>query len=375
MPAMDEGAFVLDYFAPTRHAAGRTEEMAHSSRRSCPRTPTWMSTSAAPAPQMGLFATKTNRGDIQVVLRPAEDDLWSLLTNPFGPSSSEIEEELKAATARTAIRRKYRRRPMTEVMEEIEEEIKEHFTEHQLKTEADPDHAGPTERPVRRRTSRWRSSCSAPTTRELRPLAEEVAEILEKKGKGRGIEEVNSHVFAGNPDLMVQVDGVLGGAVGLTPQEVERQLRAMYLGQIATQVRESSPADHRCARPLSGRASLRPRPLRSRSASCSNRSCCRQASSAADACRRRCTPLPGPARDGAAVRRGHGRARAHARRAGAREPAAGRHRHRRAERGGGGPGLGRRRHPPLDGASSACRPATAGSWAGTTSSSRRPSAA
>ena len=33
----------------------------------------------------GLFATQTSRGDIQVVLRPAEDDPISLLTKPVRP--------------------------------------------------------------------------------------------------------------------------------------------------------------------------------------------------------------------------------------------------------------------------------------------------
>ena len=32
--------------------------------------------------------------------------------------------------------------------------------------------------------------------------------MLEKKGKGRGIKEVNSNVRDGNPDLMIQLDGV-----------------------------------------------------------------------------------------------------------------------------------------------------------------------
>ena len=45
-----------------------------------------------------------------------------------------------------------------------------------------------------------------PDQKVLRGLAEQVGEILEKKGKGRGIKEVTTNVFAGNPDLLVQLD-------------------------------------------------------------------------------------------------------------------------------------------------------------------------
>src|SRR5207249_10596209 len=67
-----------------------------------------------------------------------------------------------------------------------------------------------------------------------------VGDILEKKGKGRGFKEVNSNVNQGNPDLFIQVDGAQAARRGLTADMVERQLRAIFLGQIATQVRESA---------------------------------------------------------------------------------------------------------------------------------------
>src|SRR5476651_1379062 len=44
----------------------------------------------------------------------------------------------------------------------------------------------------------------------------------------------------GNTDLLIRVDEVQASKLGLTFQEVERQLRAIYQGQIATQVRESA---------------------------------------------------------------------------------------------------------------------------------------
>src|SRR5262249_62199138 len=79
-----------------------------------------------------------------------------------------------------------------------------------------------------------------PDQRVLRKLADEVAETLEKEGKGRGIKEVNSNVRAGNPDLMIRLDGVYADKLGMKPDTVARQLRAIFQGQIAAQVPESS---------------------------------------------------------------------------------------------------------------------------------------
>src|SRR5206468_12366655 len=108
--------------------------------------------------ELGMFATKTDRGDIQVVLRPAEDDPWSLLTKPVRPPFGELEHAEDGLVANGKKRaaqkygphftskqmwqeakawacQKYRRRALRDVMEEIEDEIKDHFHEHQLKFE------------------------------------------------------------------------------------------------------------------------------------------------------------------------------------------------------------------------------------------------
>src|SRR5262249_34278513 len=79
-----------------------------------------------------------------------------------------------------------------------------------------------------------------PNQKDLRQLAEQVGEMLEKKGKGRGIKEVNSNVREGNPDLTVRVDGAKAERLGLKSDAVARQLKAIFLGQIAAQVQESS---------------------------------------------------------------------------------------------------------------------------------------
>src|SRR5207249_12146181 len=129
--------------------------------------------------------------------------------------------------------------PMRKIMEEIEDEVKEHFSDHQLKIELiqvmvdELNDLSGAARPVE-------VKLFGPDYKVLRHLAETVGEQLEEKGKGRGIKEVDSHVYAGNPDLMLEIDGARAAHVGLTAEAVERQLKAMYLGQIATQVRESA---------------------------------------------------------------------------------------------------------------------------------------
>ena len=259
MPAMDEGAFVLDYFAPTGTPLERTEELARVIEQVLIENPDVEVYVRRTGTQLGMFATKTNRGDIQVVLRSAEEDPVNLFTKPVRPPFEKIHHDMeeqgkKAAEkkfgpkhtelqmwqeGKSIIRKQYRRRPLPKIMEEIEDEIKEHFTEHQLKFELIQimqdelnDMTG-ANRPLE-------VKLFGPDYEVLRPLAEKVAEELEKRGKGRGLKEIDSHVYEGNPDLLVHVDKVQAAKLGLTVQEIERQLRAIYQGQIATQVRESA---------------------------------------------------------------------------------------------------------------------------------------
>src|SRR5262249_40980435 len=124
------------------------------------------------------------------------------------------------------------------VMDEIEDEIKDKFGEHQLKIElvqimADElnDLSG-ANKPIE-------IKIFGPDHAVLRDVAKKLGAGFEKKGGGRGIKEVNSNVMQGNPDLMVEVDG-LWASRGVTAQDVERQLTAIYLGQVATQIQESA---------------------------------------------------------------------------------------------------------------------------------------
>jgi multidrug efflux pump subunit AcrB len=244
MPTMDEGAFVFDYWAPSGTPLAETERKAKEIEKILSKNPDVKAYVRRTGAELGLFATQTSRGDIQVVLRPAEEDPVSLFTKPVRPPLEVLEKELKAQGKtfegeKENIRAKYRRRPLKKVMEEVEDEVKDTFGEHQLKIElvqimADElnDLSG-INKPIE-------VKLFGPDQKQLRKLAEEVAETLEKKGKKRGIKEVNSNVRAGNPDLMIQLDGVYADKLGLKPDAVARQLKAIFQGQIASQAPESS---------------------------------------------------------------------------------------------------------------------------------------
>src|SRR5262249_52737732 len=129
MPAMDEGSITVDFFAPAGTPLKRTVELAKKIEEILMENPDVDAYVRRAGTEVGIFATKTNGGDIQVAIRPAEDDLWSVLAKPVRPEFSKIEDELKKEGGRENIRKRYRRRPILAVKTEIEDEIKEHFTE------------------------------------------------------------------------------------------------------------------------------------------------------------------------------------------------------------------------------------------------------
>ncbi len=244
MPSMDEGAFVFDYWAPSGSPLADTERKTREVEKVLSQNPDVHAYVRRTGAENGLFATQTSRGDIQVVLRPAEEDPVSLLTKPVRPPLDELEKELKSQGKtlegeKEAIRARYRRRPVSKVMEEVEDRVKDLYGEHQLKIETvqimqdELNDLSGASKPIE-------VKIFGPEQTQLRKLAEDVADVLEKKGKGRGFTEVNSNVFGGNPDIMVRMNGVLADKVGMNSASVARQLTAIFQGQIATQVRESS---------------------------------------------------------------------------------------------------------------------------------------
>ena len=262
MPAMDEGAFVFDYWAPTGTPLAESERKAREVEKILSANPDVESYVRRTGSENGLFATQTSRGDIQVVLREAENDPISLLTKPMRPKLDDLEKELKAQGKKLTdpgvkdeVRARYRRRPLKGwlvadrehpgqmkeepgVMDEVEDQTKDQFGEHQLKIETvqimqdELSDLSGASKPLE-------VKLFGPDQRVLRKLASDVAEKIEGK-KIRGIKEVNSNVFDGNPDLLIRLDPAVADKSGLKPDAVARQLKAIFQGQTATQAAESS---------------------------------------------------------------------------------------------------------------------------------------
>jgi multidrug efflux pump subunit AcrB len=249
MPSMDEGAFVFDYWAPTGTPLAECERKIREVEKILSNHPDIEAYVRRTGAENGLFATQTSRGDIQIVLRAAENDPISLIRKPVRPPLEALEKQLKAegktiAGEKDNIRAKFRRRPLRGdeddpgVMEEVEGQVKDIFSEHQLKIETiqimqdELSDLSGASKPLE-------VKLFGPDQRTLRKLASDIAEKIEGK-KIRGIKEVNSNVFEGNPDLLIRLDGALADKVGLKPDAVGRQLKAIFQGQIATQSPESS---------------------------------------------------------------------------------------------------------------------------------------
>lgn len=78
LPQVDEGAFVLDYWAPGGTALAETNRQVNVVERILGSTPEITGTSRRTGAELGLFATEQNRGDIAARLKPKKDRARSI---------------------------------------------------------------------------------------------------------------------------------------------------------------------------------------------------------------------------------------------------------------------------------------------------------
>jgi CzcA family heavy metal efflux pump len=197
MPDMDEGAFVLDYNMPVGTSLAQTDRVLRRVEEVLQHTPDISGYIRRTGAELGFFATEPYTGDILVSLKPPGE-----------------------------------RRPASELFDVLREELKAEVPE--LETEFVPlvqdqinDLAG-VDSPIEVKVF-------GPDFATLRELAEKVGKIVEEVP---GAADVNSHVFLGNPDIVIRPDSTQTARVGLTVMDVESQLNAALYGQVASTVPE-----------------------------------------------------------------------------------------------------------------------------------------
>jgi len=193
MPDMDEGAFVLDYYMPVGTSLSGTDRVMRRVEAVLQRTPDVDGYIRRTGAELGFFATEPYTGDILISLKPVGQ-----------------------------------RRQMSEIFAALREQLAREVPE--LEIEFVPlvqdqinDLAG-LESPIEVKVF-------GPDVAKLRELAVQVGHVVEKTP---GAIDVNTHVHLGNPDLIIQPDGIQTARVGLTQLDVENQLNAALYGEVAS---------------------------------------------------------------------------------------------------------------------------------------------
>ncbi len=199
LPDMDEGGFILDYWAPTGTSLAETDRQLGVLEGILRADPAIDAFTRRTGRELGLFATGPNRGDLTVLLKPLHDRDASVFT----------------------------------VMDRLRGELDRHVpalrTEfHQVQADLLGDLTG----------------SPAPVEIKLFNPEVRVAEAAARSVAGRlegmtGLEDFFNGVTGDVPSMVVQVDPVRASALGLTIQEVGLQARAGMFGAAAGELRET----------------------------------------------------------------------------------------------------------------------------------------
>jgi CzcA family heavy metal efflux pump len=200
MPAMDEGALVIDYEMPTGTSLAETDKVLKRVEAVLQDSPDISGYIRRTGSENGLFVTESFRGDILVSLKPAGQ-----------------------------------RRSFDEVRNSLEEDIHQQVPELTtveviplIKDQLD-DMAG-LQRSVEIKVF-------GPDPAQLRLLAQQIAGNADKK---LGLNDVNAHAQLGNPDLVVRPNELAVARLGLTTQDVASQLSAGMYGQLSGKLSEKN---------------------------------------------------------------------------------------------------------------------------------------
>jgi CzcA family heavy metal efflux pump len=191
MPEMDEGAFVLDYFMPVGTSLAMTDTVLRRVEAIIRDTPEIEDYVRRTGAELGFFATEPYTGDILISLKKDRD------------------------------------RDMQEVIKELRREIAARVPELQIEfvplvADQINDLSGTTA-PVEIKVF-------GPDYATLREVAGRIGELIEGID---GLADVDAHVRAGNPDIVVRANSIQARRIGLTAESVEAQMETALYGKVA----------------------------------------------------------------------------------------------------------------------------------------------
>lgn len=198
LPAVDEGSYVVDYLAPTGASLKDVNALALQLEDILAKTPEVQTYTRRTGAELGLFATQTNKGDVLVVLRPADR----------------------------------RKRSINDIISEQRDEIAAKIPQlevdfHQILQDQLNDLSG------------------APRPIEVRLFGEDpkvlrkYSETIEKKISAiKGVTDITSGAKEGAPEIDLSVDAIKAGRYGLSPGEVVTQVQDSLTGRLASQIRQ-----------------------------------------------------------------------------------------------------------------------------------------
>ena len=197
LPEMDEGGYVLDYLTPPGTSLAETDRLVRLMEERIKRMPETAAFSRRTGAKMGFFATVQNEGDILVKLKPRSE----------------------------------RRRDVYEIMSDLREQINRNIPGIQIEfVQLLQDMIGDLEgepQPVEVKLFGSDMKVLENLAGELGPKIQKIPGIVDYKA-----------IQKGNPEIVIHVDPVQAGRLGLTVEQVSQQASAGLLGLTETELRQ-----------------------------------------------------------------------------------------------------------------------------------------
>jgi CzcA family heavy metal efflux pump len=198
LPEMDEGGFVLDNWTPPGTSLAETDHLDHLMEELVQRMPETASFLRRTGAEMGPFATQQNTGEIVVKLKPRSE------------RKRDIDETMNDLRYEILTKVPGVRVEFTQVLQDMVNDM-----------EGSPE-------PIE-------VKLFGPSMPVLKSLAEE---IVPKVQQIPGVTDFRS-IQTGNPEIVMQVDPVQAGRLGLGVDQVSQQVSAGLLGLTETELREA----------------------------------------------------------------------------------------------------------------------------------------